>query len=222
MTAVISWFIHSSADWLWEVTAVSLPAMMLLGGLVGMGEEGPRREGGTRAAARASIRARKCARVIRPIAVLLAILVIASAALPYVSIRYSAAASGSGVRDPEAALAGLTTAAKLDPTSTFPYALRAGVHTMAAERAPYGSQVRVEELKLAAAAWVDATKVDPADWVTLYQAARAFLAVRDAVQSADPGSAVAEELTQSARTYVVEAHRLNPLSPLIAALEERL
>ncbi len=39
MTAVISWFIHSSADWLWQLAGVTLPAMMLFGALIGASKE---------------------------------------------------------------------------------------------------------------------------------------------------------------------------------------
>jgi hypothetical protein len=148
--------------------------------------------------------------------------VIVSAALPYVSARYSAAASAAGSRDAESALAGLKTAAWLDPTSTFPDAVRAGIHVMAAERTPQGSPIRAEELKLAAAAWVEATEVHSGDWVSFYQAAQAFIHARDAVRSSDPASVEVEELTRSARTYLLEARRLNPLSSRIAALEAEL
>jgi O-antigen ligase len=37
ITAALAWFIHSSADWLWQLAAVTLPAMMLFAGLIGVG-----------------------------------------------------------------------------------------------------------------------------------------------------------------------------------------
>jgi hypothetical protein len=111
------------------------------------------------------------------------------------------------------------TAATLDPTSVAPFAVRASAHKAAAEQAPEGSLDRVEQLKLAAAAWVQATGREPGGWLYFYEAAETFLAARDAAFAAGTNSA-AEELTRSARTYLDQAKRLNPLSPQVQALEK--
>lgn len=224
MTAVISWLIHSSADWLWQLAAVSLPVMMLLGGLAGSVEERSRCGLTAHVASDGPERPAKWGRVLRPVAVVLSLLVIVSAALPYLSLRYSARAAGAGVRHSQAVLAGTETAIALDPTTTFPYAVRAAVHTAAADQAPEGSATRVEELRLAAAAWVDATEVEPEGWLYFCKAGEAFLAVREAVRNSSlgPAGVGVEELTRSAHVYLAEARRLNPLSPQLDALEKML
>lgn len=239
MTAVISWFIHSSADWLWHLTAVTLPAMMLLGGLVGVSEDQVRFDGapvadpspvgsGTPPAAEpspavpppADAPPRRRLRLGRPALAVAAVLLIVSVGLPYLSTRYSDSASRAIATDPRVALARADTAAALDPTSTAPFAVRAAVHEADAARAPETSSARVEQLTLAAEDWVGAIGVEPAGWLYYYNAAATFLAARDAARTA--GGASAEELDRSARTYLSQARALNPLSPQIAALERNL
>jgi hypothetical protein len=239
MTAVISWFIHSSADWLWHLTAVTLPAMMLLGGLVGV-SEGQVQSGGApvevlpsagsdaqsgagpspSAPPAADARRFRLLRLGRPALAVGAVLVIVSIGLPYLSMRYSDSASGAISTDPRAALARANTAAAIDPTSVAPFAVRAAVHEAAAARAQEASPARVEQLTLAAEDWVGAIGVEPAGWLYNYNAAAAFLAARDAARTA--GVAYAEELDRSARAYLSRARALNPLSPQIAALEKNL
>jgi hypothetical protein len=58
-------------------------------------------------------------------------------------------------------------------------------------------------------------------WLYFYLAAEAFVAARDAALSAGDNAA-AEKLTWSARTYLDEARRLNPLSDQVQALEGSL
>jgi hypothetical protein len=233
ITAAISWFIHSSADWLWQLAAVSLPAAMLFGGMIGAGPpqdrrapvlfsglagaSGPR---GRRAKARNGEgtprrRARIAPRVSRALMILLGLLVGASAMFPYLSLTYSDLAAGSG--DLMTMTAESKTAATLDPTSIMPYSVRASAHSLTAMRAPEGSLERVEQFRLAAAAWVDATEVEPGVWLYYYQAAETYLRARDAALAL--GSEVTvEEMTQLARTYLNEADHLNPLSPQVDAL----
>ncbi len=275
MTAVISWFIHSSVDWLWQLAAVTLPVMMLLGGLVGSGATSPlpqralvssRVEATSRARApRRLLRrdvspperdwhaqdkdaksvnssaihateddvfrhpARSGGRdfafqqpptrrwVTRPIVVLLALAAIVSAALPYLSLRYCDMASSAD--DLAVVTARTETAAALDPTSAQPFAVRATAYELAAGQAPEGSPKRVEQLETAIQAWVDATQREPGSWLCYYKAAEMSLAARDAMVAAGAASS-GEELEQTARTYLDEARRLNPLSPQAAALEK--
>ena len=230
MTAVISWFVHSSADWLWHMTAVTLPAMMLLGGLVGASADQMRPDGASAtdepaadrpaASAGGGPRRRRLRRLIRPALVVAVVLVVVSAGLPYLSSRFSDSGTGAIAASPQTALARANTAAALDPTSTAPFAVRAAVHEAAAARAPDASATRVEQLTLAARDWVGATAVEPAGWLYYYNAAAAFLAARDAARTAAVASA--EELDRNARTYLSKARALNPLSPELDALEKKL
>jgi hypothetical protein len=214
MTAVISWFIHSSADWLWQLAGVSLPAMLLLGGLIAAdtGADSP-----VPSAAGPSKRSR-LSLILRAAAALLAVVALASAAFPYLSLRYSDVAAGES--DVDSVTARAHTAASLDPTSILPFSVRADAHRAAAAETPVGSSERFRQLDLAVNAWEEALEREPHSWVCNYQAAKALLAARDAALAAGSGST--EELENQARIYLAEAHRLNPLSSEIDALERLL
>jgi O-Antigen ligase len=209
MTAVISWFIHSSADWLWQMAATSLPAVMLLGGLVAAGNDDSR---GPVAASQPRLG------LVRVLAALMAAVVMVSAALPYLSIRYGDLAASSGSLEEVTARA--HTAATLDPTAIEPLSIRAYAHQLAAEQAPEGSSERVAQLELQAAAWVEAIEREPGQWVCYFKAAEAFLAAHDAALTTDQGSA--QESLEWARMYLEQAHRLNPLSDEVEALQKAL
>ena len=214
ITATLSWFIHSSADWLWQLAAVSLPAMMLLGGLVAAGGSGG--TSGSAAPQPAASRPAWRRWTTRPVLAVLALAVLVSAALPFLSLRYSDMAAGA--RDAETMLARTNTAAALDPTSVQPFAVRANAYKTAADQAPEGSPARTEHYRLAAEAWVDATEREPGGWLYHFKAGEMFLAARDAAIAS--GAATAEELGRAARSSLDEARRLNPLSRQIDALEK--
>lgn len=218
MIAAISWFIHSSADWLWQLAAVSLPALMLLGGLAGAnGGAGAGAESPPPVAHRAPWRSARSA-LVRGTIVLLGILALASAAFPYLSLRFSEMAAGEADLDQMTAHA--RTAAVLDPTSVLPFATRAAGHLAAASEAPATSTARFQQLRLAAQAWEEALEREPGSWVCHFQAAKTYLMARDAALAA--GSDLAEEIEAQARKYLSEASRLNPLSSEIDLLWETL
>ena len=228
MTAAVCWFVHSSADWLWQLAAVTLPAMLLFGGLAGIrpchavpvaaAEETATPEDDILAAS--SVDARRGARRCWPcrgVLVALALAVIVSAALPYLSLRYTEMAAGSpdlGLMTDRAA-----TAAALDPTSVTPFAIRAGAHRATAAQADPGSPEQVEQIALAATAWVEATQREPGGWLYHYLAAEAYLAARNAALTAGTFSK-AEEFADAARSHLDQAGRLNPLSPQVKNLEK--
>ncbi len=212
MTAVISWFVHSSADWLWQMAGVSMPAIMLFGAILGADK-------GSDPLSESEAPRRSWSRIlIRTLLALLALGAIASAAFPYLSSRYSAMAAGAP--DLVQAQARADTAAWLDPTSVEPYAALATAHRAQAATAP-NATARLEELRLAATAWQEAIKVEPMNWGYHYQAAEALLAARDSARDASIFS-VTQELVAQARIHLQEARRLNPLSPEVAALEATL
>lgn len=213
ITAALSWFIHSSADWLWQLAAVSLPALLLLGGLVAAHD--PVAEGVLSLTARPIARRFRTARVLL---VALALGVIVSTALPYLSLRYCNMASGA--KELETMTARAETASALDPTSVQPFAVRATAYRIAAGQEPDSSHVRVEYLMNAGRAWVEATEIEPGSWLCFYKAAEMYAAAGDAAIAAD--STGSEGLLRWARTYLDEARRLNPLSPEITALDRIL
>jgi hypothetical protein len=147
--------------------------------------------------------------------ILLGLIVGASAMFPYMSLSYSDLAAGAS--DLATMNAESKTAATLDPTSVLPYSVRASAHAAAAMQAPEGSLERVEQFRLAATAWVDASEVEPSGWLYPFQAAQTFLQARDAARALG-SEATVEEMTQLARTYLNEADHLNPLSPQVDAL----
>jgi hypothetical protein len=259
MTAVISWFIHSSADWLWQLAGVTLPAMLLLGGLIGADRSLPTLAGVQTRTSRpipvplepvesadatetaetqhegSDIQAETVAPseshsprdrhtkdlrrspIARTAAVVVALVALVSAALPYVSSRYSDLAAGS--TDLQRAAARADTAAALDPTSIQPFTALAGLHMSAAAAAP-NSEERLRQLRLAADVWLRAVEVDPTNWVCQFGVAQALIAARDVALAVDRASA--QELEKQARIHLTEARRLNPLSPEIDDLEQSL
>lgn len=210
LVAVISWLIHSSADWLWQLAGVSVPAMMLLGTLAAAGA--PRHSAPTTATSAP----RRRPDLTRPLLAMLALAIVVSAALPYLALRYCDLASVAPDLETMNARAGI--AARLDPTSAQPFAVRANAYRAVAESAPEGSLERAGQLALVAAAWAEAVERDSGNWASFYRAAETALAARDAALAADAGAA--EELERAARTYLDEVHRLNPQSEQARALEE--
>ena len=219
-TGVLSWFIHSSADWLWQLAGVTLPAMLLIGGLVGA-DRGPQPRADVPAALSAPVgetgKRSRLAPFVRGALVLLAIAAMGSAAFPYVSLRYASLAAGAPTVD--AAVSRADTAAWLDPTSIEPFSARATAHKAAASLADDPAET-LAQLKLAAEAWQEALEVEPHNWVCQYHAAESLLDQRDAALVVEPGAA--QELEDKARTHIEEVRRLNPLSPELESLESRL
>ena len=125
MTGCLGWFIHSSADWLWQLAGLTLPVMMLFAGLIAAGgpwwgdaraealaarsakpvdplafldadpaAASPRRADLLAAKRASKRRLRWSPRYTAWIATVLILAVIASAAFPYLSLRFSTMAAG--------------------------------------------------------------------------------------------------------------------------------
>ena len=242
ITAVLSWFIHSSVETLWQLAGVSLPAMMLLGGLVGSGswrvvptkvEEASKRP--SRVSGVIGIRA-------AGVAVAVAILV--SAALPYLSLRYADLAVANGSVNPATAISSIRTAAWLDRFSPAPVAAEARIFASAAEAPGTEHAILLDDLALAASAWEQAGKREPLSWDIAYRTSLAVLAYRDAAEGAPTSTAGSSalwaadpalwaeassirssgwtELTRLARSYLEQAVQLNPLSPEVKEALKKL
>ena len=248
MTAVISWFIHSSADWLWQLAGVTLPVIVLFGALIGAGRgPKPRPAAGTAGTAAtealadpaapigtvslaesqlsATPRAQRTRRssgsgrsvIVRGLAVVIAVVALASAALPYASLRYSALAAGT--TDLELMTSRAQTAATLDPTSIEPFISRAAAYSSAATAAP-DAVGRMQLLRQAADVWLEAVEIEPHNWVCRLNAAEALVAAGDAALVLD--RMLVRNLRDQARAQLDEARRLNPLSEEIKALEAKI
>lgn len=212
MTAVLSWFIHSSADWIWQLTAVSLPAMMLVGGLIASGrapETSKRRSPATwRSAA------------LRAAGAVICVGVLVSAALPYLSLHYTEAAARTVTGDIAVGLEQARSAERFDPTSPQPFATRASLHEAAARAAAAGSTAQMEHYALAASEWQGGIAKEPSNWVLYLQAANLNVEWSRAVAGQDP--AFARDLALKAEDYLEEVAARNPLSPELTQLRETI
>jgi len=251
ITACVSWFIHSSADWMWQLAAVTLPAMMLFGGLLAVGGPGwavasagasagarasggpapsdpadsePARPAGRHTPAHAKQGSRPRRSLWSPRATAWVAAVLAFAVILSAAFPYlSLRFSGMAAGSSDLALVDsrTNTAAKLDPTAMHPYATRASAYTIAALKQPEGSTQRADDLRMAATAWIDAVKHQPNIWLNNYMAAQTLLTARDAATAAGK-TADAKLFGQWAQTYLDQAKTLNPLSPQVKTLQAKL
>ena len=229
ITAALGWFIHSSVDWLWQLTAVSLPAMLLFGVAVAVGSS---------RTAQSDEGRRDASRMKRAAAVALAIgalLVLLSALFPYLSVRATNAAATTAVTDPTSAVSITSTAAWQNPLSPEPLVIRAQAYTAAAKTAAGVAQDRARMLGLAAGAWEEAERRDPRSWPIVYESALALLRYRDAVQKytltlppawLGPGNQLGglsvDQMTTLAGGYVDRLKILDPLGKEAAKIEAGL
>jgi hypothetical protein len=229
VTAALGWFIHSSVDWLWQLTAVSLPAMLLLGVAVAAGSS---------TAAGSDEGRRNASRMKRVGAAALAmgaLLVLLSALFPYLALRATNAAATVAVTDPTKAISITRTAAWENPLSPEPLVTRAQAYNAAAKTAAGVAQERARLLGLAAGTWEEAERRDPESWPIVYESALALLRYRDAVQKytltlppawLGPGNRLAglsvEQMTALAGGYVDRLKILDPLGKAAAKVEAAL
>ena len=246
ITAALGWFIHSSVDWLWQLTAVSLPAMLLFGAVMALGsprtagsDEGGRdtysgRHDPTEHASRRT----KCSWVKRAATAALAIaalLVLLSALFPYLAVRATNAAAATAVTDPTKAISITRTAAWQNPLSPDPLVARAQIYTAAAKTAAGVARDRARMLGLAAGAWQEAERRDPRSWPIVYESALALLRYRDAVQKytlnlppagLGPDNRLAglsvDQMTTLAVGYAERLKILDPLGKAAAKIEVAL
>jgi hypothetical protein len=176
VTAALGWFIHSSVDWLWQLTAVSLPAMLLFGVVVAAGS--------SRAAGGDEVRSKRSwiKRAAGAALTVGALLVLLSALFPYLAVRATNAAATIAVTDPTKAISITRTASWQNPLSPGPLITRAQAYTAAAKAVAGVAQDRARMLGLAAGAWAEAERRDPTSWPIVYESALALLRYRDAVQ----------------------------------------
>ena len=181
-------FIHSSGDWLWTFAAITMPVMAWLG-IAGGGfrlREPPARRG------RPYPRAGRIG--LAAAGGVVAVAVIASLAMPWISARLTASAADGWPADPEKAFARLETARELNPLSARPD-LVAG--TIA---------IRNGDPKRAQAAFARASEREPTNWYALLE-----LGSLEIARGRRPQGIV----------QLREAQQLNPDEPLIATALRR-
>src|SRR5680860_1406543 len=185
LVTALSWLIHSSADWLWQLSGVTWPAVLVLGGLIAAG---PRTtpahpDDNGRSANGFS------GNLLRGAAGAIAVIAFLSALLPYLSMRYTDdVAYASVASNPNQAIHASQTAATLNPFSPRPYKVQVSTYELLATRAaePGDHELRLAYLSLAAAAQEEAFARDPA-WHLALSAAKKVEALATATAEAGDG-----------------------------------
>jgi hypothetical protein len=218
----VSWFIHSSADWLWQLAGVTWPPLLLLGALLGLPQrEGPRQPAWMPQAASAEPRSRRAGRARRwrgvPARLALAaaaILVLASGVPPYLALRYVDLAHATAVRDPQQALHAADRAARLNPLSAEPLVAQAQVLERVAAEAEdaggSGDPARLALLEERAAALERAREREPQGWTVAYQAGLAAMEHADLSTTSQEDPEAGRRITRRAGSHLRDAVRLNP------------
>ena len=182
--AVGSWAIHSSADWLWQLGGVTWPAVLLLGGLVATGAATAPAGDGTSDAR--STRVPGVSPVVVRVAVAgVALLLLVSGSLYYVSLRYlDKTFDGDG--SPASVVGATTWAGRLNPFSPEPPMMLAFAYEQVAAQARSSGDLdtTMTDSALAAGAWADAVEREPLAWDLHYFAGLATLDYRDAAVAA--------------------------------------
>ncbi len=172
------WLIHGSLDWFWEVPALSLPAFAFLGAAVALEpdrSERPSRIPGLALVAGAAV----------------ALLFFGSA---YIGERALSSARSSAASNPGQALTDTRLAAQLEPYSSAPQALAAGIELRAGNSA--------QALHYASTG----LSRDPGSWV---------LWLEDGLAKGASGN------TTLAREAYERAHALDPAEPVVAMALQR-
>lgn len=177
------WLIHASVDWLWQMGAVAVIALLLLA--AGLASAESRVGGGRTILRRASEplrdepapapRSRFAFPLVRSLLLVLSLVVIAGAGFPYLSLKYQesaqALASTNGVEAAERA----ATAIRFQPDNPEPYVTQASIYHHAAlaaagSAAADRSGAVLDDLALSISGYMSAISVEPISWSLHYQA----------------------------------------------------
>jgi hypothetical protein len=190
--AFLSWLVHSSADWLWQMGGVSWPAVLLLGGLLAASPPNVQRSRRTQTAGPVDTAVLTWDRGGRPLRWLtggIICLMLVSAGLSFAASQYSDAAQVNSAVSPTTALANARASALFDRLSPLPLIRRAeayaaGAKGTAASFAPGRAWATLDDLALACTSWEEAVRKEPSNWVSNYRAATSVLDYRDAALAA--------------------------------------
>ena len=233
LTAVVYWLLHSTVDWLWEMPAVTMPALLCLS--LALAQVG------------SPCRVRTRTSWYRWGVTGVAAVAVVALGMPYMALKYDDMAVANAVADPTRALQYARVAASLAPVDPEPLLVQERLYRAAATSSA-APGARLDNLALALDAAEKATERDPANWVVLLQAAKAADALAQAMHSAQVGSAeppgVAagslavttsggaiaaryrnlspDELSRIARSYATRAREWNPKEPQAEELLARL
>jgi hypothetical protein len=172
LVPLVVWLAHGSVDWFWEIPALSAPAFAFLGAVVALEPSRERQPSS------------------RPVVALIAAAGALALLVPaYLGERALATGRALAATRPRAALRDLSLAARLEPLSSVPQTVAAGIELRAGD----GAAAR----RLADAG----LRRDPADWVTWLE---------DGLAAGASGQPARE------RAALARAHALDPREPVIA------
>ncbi len=205
LVPLIVWLVHGSIDWFWELPALSGAAFAFLGAAVALepGRVSPRLRELQPAYARGSAVPEKAGRSRRrvitragatAIGVTLAALALAALVPAYLGERALTQGQHLVATDPAAALNDLSLASRLEPLSTAPIALQAGI------------ELRDKDATRGLALVRQGVARDPGDWMLWLEYGLA------AGAKGQPGLE---------RTALARAHALDPREPVIALAQRR-
>lgn len=197
VAAVIFWLFHASVDWLWEMTAVTIPAMLYLALALSQTNRGDASKPGRFGWYRWTITG-------------LAGLILIALSLPYVALKYNDMAVANAPTDPALARRQARVAAALAPANPEPLLVQQQLYRATADSTA-DPGAKLDNLALALDAAERATGRDPANWVVLLAAAEAAERLANAVeastgQTAAPPGKSPDSLADNARAESTAAH----------------
>ncbi|OFW62048.1 MAG: hypothetical protein A2133_09430 [Actinobacteria bacterium RBG_16_64_13] len=191
LVALLYWLIHGSVEWLWQMAGVTVPAFLMLAAV--LAEVDTRAETmWPRLAARLRLPLpdRKVESHLQPpgilslgfrlVLIVLFLVVIATAGLPYLAIQYEESALALAKTDALGAVERAGSAHWLQVASPSPYLTQATIYENAANAAALSDRpdrhgAVLDDLALAIAACDQAVALEPADWSVRYRAGVAVL-----------------------------------------------
>ncbi len=194
VAALAYWVIHASVDWLWQMAAVAVPALLFLAaGLANVGTRdsvpGHDVVRGHRHIRPPRGNDRTTTALFRATLLLVSLVTIVMAALPYLAGKYEESALALANTDAAGAAARAASAHRLQPTSPDPFITQAGIYTRAAALAadstePDRAGATLDNLSLGISSFEAAIRTEPVSWSLHYHAGVEMLNLLFATQEA--------------------------------------
>ncbi len=199
LTAVLLWLLHATVDWLWEMTAITIPALLFLAMALSQKDQ-----------SRSGARQRDRSGWYRWTVMGLACLILVGLSLSYVALKYTDMATANMTTDPSLARQQVRVATALAPADSQPLLVQHHLYRAAAYSAtPIGA--RLDNLALALDAASRAADRDPANWLVLLNAAEAAERLANEVEtwagkSVEPPGKSLGSFADTAKAVSVAAH----------------
>lgn len=199
VAAVVFWLLHAAVDWLWEMTAITIPAMLCLALALSQTDRG-----------RNNVSQRNRFSWYRWTVTGLAVFALIGLTFPYVALKYTDMAVANAVTDPPLARQQARVAAVLAPTDSQPLLVQHQLYRAAADSTTYAG-AGLDNLALALDAAEQAADRDPANWVVLLTAADTAEMLANEVEAwaertVEPPGKSPDSLADTAQTISVATH----------------